>query len=451
MASFKSINMGNRKVILLSVAAPLLLWMGWAAFGRDLSNCTISVTGTLQAKEIPVASKVGGRIERVNVHEGDTVTIGQTLVEFDMAELDAKRQQMQANVAQREALLLEMKNGARSQEIDKAQAAADQAKANWQLLQRGNRVEDVQRSKANAREAASQLLLLENGSRQEDIAQSKATVAEAKANAEWAERDYKRFKELADTGAVSIRQADEAKTRMDAARASLNAAEQQLCKLQVGPRFEELQQAREKLAAAKQVETAMVKGARPEEIEASKQLYLQAESTLRLLRAGTRQEAIARAEAEVAMAKAQLAELDAQLRERKVVSPVNGEVSVMDLHPGEVFGPNKNIATLTRLDEIWTRVYLPERQLGRVQVGQKVSLKVDAYPGQEFRGKIVQIPGVAEFTPRNVQTPEERAAQVFGIKVQVENKEHRLRGGMNAEVSLPPLESPWQHMARALH
>jgi HlyD family secretion protein len=120
----------------------------------------------------------------------------------------------------------------------------------------------------------------------------------------------------------------------------------------------------------------------------------------------------------------------------------------MDLHRGEVYPPNKSIITLTRLDDIWTRVYLPERQLSRIHVGQPVKIRVDAYPERQFDGKIVQIPGVAEFTPRNVQTPEERSAQVFGIKITVNNKEHLLRGGMNAAVDLAPVTTPWARLAR---
>jgi HlyD family secretion protein len=120
----------------------------------------------------------------------------------------------------------------------------------------------------------------------------------------------------------------------------------------------------------------------------------------------------------------------------------------MDLHSGEVIAPQKSIATLTRLDEVWTRAYVPEKELGRVRVGQNVEVRVDAFPNKSFKGKIVQIPSVAEFTPRNVQTADERSAQVFGLKITIANKEHLLRGGMNATISLPPADQPYQSVAR---
>ncbi len=81
-------------------------------------------------------------------------------------------------------------------------------------------------------------------------------------------------------------------------------------------------------------------------------------------------------------------------------------------------------------------------------MGQAVKVRVDAFPNKEFRGHVVQIPSVAEFTPRNVQTAEERSAQVFGLKVAIENKERLLRGGMNAEIELPPLEGPLASLAK---
>lgn len=81
-------------------------------------------------------------------------------------------------------------------------------------------------------------------------------------------------------------------------------------------------------------------------------------------------------------------------------------------------------------------------------MGQVIKIKADAFPSRSFDGKIVQIPSVAEFTPRNVQTAEERSAQVFGLKIKIDNKERLLRGGMNAEITLPPVQGPFTQIAR---
>jgi multidrug resistance efflux pump len=316
------------------------------------------------------------------------------------------------------------------------------------MLAGGYRSEEVRKAEQQRSEAQAAFDMLDNGYRKEDIAQAKAQMQQARTQADWAHQDFLRFKKLTEQGAVSLRDADELYTRWQSAERAYDASSQAYEKVKAGPRSEELQAAKARLNAAKEHEKLMLNGTRTEEVQMARHEYLQAEAAAKLLRQGTRFEQIKRAEAELSMSKGQLQEIDAQLQERNIVAPVDAEISVMDLHPGEVFAPNRTLATLTRLDDIWTRVYLPEKQLARARVGQELKIKVDAYPGKVFRGKIVQIPGVAEFTPRNVQTPEERSAQVFGIKITLENPDHLLRGGMNAEVELPAPSAPWQRVAR---
>ncbi len=437
----------RRAIVISVVVLPTILWAIWYGL-FDLKNRPIVVTGTIQAKEIPVGSKVGGRLLKVMVQEGQMVAAGQALVEFDVPELDARRKQLCAQIAQDEAHLLELKNGPRLAEIDKARAAESQHMANWQMLKNGYRLEDVSKTRALRKEAERNLALLVAGYRKEEITQSKELMEQAKVHLDFAEKDTARYKLLASQGAVSTRDADDADTKMASARELYQAAQANYQKMKAGPRLDEIRAARERLNAAAAQESMMLRGPRSEEIEMAKQQYLQSKHTRALLEQGTRYEQVRHAEAKLLQAKAVLAELDAQLKDRTVLAPCNAEVSVMDLHAGEIIPANKTLATLTRLDTIWTRVYLPERELARVRIGQEVTVKVDAYRKRSFTGKIVQIPGVAEFTPRNVQTPEERSAQVFGLKINIDNRDLVLRGGMNAEVTLPPVEGPWTTLAR---
>lgn len=440
----------NRPYLLVSaLLLPFVAWLVWYGF-LDGRNRPIIVTGTIQAKEILVASKVGGRIARVWVQEGQTVESGQVLVEFDLPELEAKKDQLLASIQQGEAYLLQLRHGPRAPEIDKARAYSQQTLANWQMLSVGYRQEDILKAQAARREAERSLALLEEGYRKEDVEQAKALMNQAKTELDWAERDWQRYQKLAADGAVSQRDAEQLKSKHDAAEEAFNASRKTYQKMTAGPRPDEIKVARERLNHAQHHQTLMMRGPRAEEIEIAKQQYLQAKAALTLLEQGTRYEEIARAQAQVVEAKAALKEVEAQLKERQILSPAEAEVSVMDLHSGEVISPNKSFATLTRLDSIWTRVYLPELELSRVRIGQVVSVRVDAYPGRKFKGKIVQIPSVAEFTPRNVQTPEERSAQVFGLKVTIDNTDRLLRGGMNAEVTLPPVMSPWGALARSV-
>ena len=116
-------------------------------------------------------------------------------------------------------------------------------------------------------------------------------------------------------------------------------------------------------------------------------------------------------------------------------APTAGTVEVLDLRPGDLVAPNQPVARLLEPGQLWVRVYVPEPSLGRVRVGQKAHLRVDAFPGREFPGRIVEISNQAEYTPRNVQTLEQRMDQVFGAKVAVENAPE-LKPGMAALVRL---------------
>ena len=125
-------------------------------------------------------------------------------------------------------------------------------------------------------------------------------------------------------------------------------------------------------------------------------------------------------------------ELDAQLREMRVVAPSNCVLEVLGVRVGDVVAPNREVATLLLTDHLWVRVYVPQRWLGSIQPGQKVRVRTDAFGDRDFTGEVEQIHRAAEFTPRNVQTPAERTRQVFAVKVRLPAEQ--LRAGMSADV-----------------
>ena len=149
-----------------------------------------------------------------------------------------------------------------------------------------------------------------------------------------------------------------------------------------------------------------------------------------LLLAGTRVERLAQSRAE-------LAEIDTHLREMKIAAPSDSVLEVLSVKVGDVLAANQEIATLLLTNHLWVRVYVPEPWLGRIQLGEKVKVGVDSDPGADFSGTVEQIARAAEFTPRNVQTVDERIKQVFGIKVRLENPGGKLRAGMAADVTFP--------------
>jgi HlyD family secretion protein len=146
---------------------------------------------------------------------------------------------------------------------------------------------------------------------------------------------------------------------------------------------------------------------------------------------------IAAARARVEQALAQLADMDAQIQEMKIVAPTNSILEVLSVKVGDVLPANREVATLILPQRLWVRVYVPEPWLGLIKLNDTVRVQVDSFPGRDFDGVVEQINRKAEFTPRNVQTVEDRIKQVFGVKIRLENKEDTLRAGMSADIFFP--------------
>jgi len=139
----------------------------------------------------------------------------------------------------------------------------------------------------------------------------------------------------------------------------------------------------------------------------------------------------------VTQARAQLADIDAQLAEMQVMAPAESVLEVLSVKVGDVLPPNREVATLLLPEHLWVRVYVPEPWLGQIKVGDHVRVRVDSFPGKDFDGVVEQVNRQAEFTPRNVQTVEDRIRQVFGVKIRLPNNDDRLRAGMSADAYFP--------------
>jgi multidrug resistance efflux pump len=248
-----------------------------------------------------------------------------------------------------------------------------------------------------------------------------------------------------------VLQSGQAIVELEAAelRAERERVAAQLAEALAGPRPQEIAAARaEWEALLAQWELARVERRRAEELFAAQTVSeterdravaqeraleknaAAAKSRLDLLRAGTRAE-------QIAQVRAQLDALEAHLREMHICAPTQCVLEVLHVKVGDVLAPNQPVATVLLPEHLWVRVFVPETWLGYIRLGQKVRLRVDSFPGEDFYGAIEQIQRSAEFTPRNVQTVGERVKQVFGVKVRLDPKETRLRPGMAADVFFP--------------
>lgn len=147
------------------------------------------------------------------------------------------------------------------------------------------------------------------------------------------------------------------------------------------------------------------------------------------------EKAVEGAQMRVIQAKANLAQIETQLHEMRVVAPGDTVLEILSVKVGDVLAANREVATLIVPDYLWVRVYVPQPWLGYLKIGDEVRVRVDSFRDEEFRGTIEQINRQAEFTPRNVQTVEDRIRQVFGVKVRLENRDEKLRAGMSADVT----------------
>jgi membrane fusion protein YbhG len=255
----------------------------------------------------------------------------------------------------------------------------------------------VQRAKADRAAAVAQLRLLEAGSRAEDIRQAQAQVEAAQADATTIEAELKsaqldldRFEMLLKANASSEKQRDDAKARVDVARERQRAA-------------------RERERAAKEGLTRLQKGSRPEEIDAGR--------------------------ARVAAADAQIALLEKAVHDAGVVAPVSGVVTQKLVDAGEIVMRGTPLVVITDLDHAWANLFVPEPAIPRVKLGQPATVHTDA-GGQALSGTVTFISSKAEFTPRNVQTAEERSKLVYRIKVTVDNRAGILKSGMPVDAEL---------------
>lgn len=345
----------------------------------------LKVSGYVEADEIRLGSRVGGRVKAVHCYEGQAVTAGTLLLELEAFDLLARQAEAVAQVAVREAELARLKNGFRAEEIAQGQARVERLVAKHKMLVDGPRVGEINAARARRDLAIAQV--------------------------ERAKLTYARLKDLfaQETGSVSRDEVDRSTEEVKVTEQNQRVREEELQLLEEGTRTEEI------TAAAAELK--------------------EAEEALKLLNAGNRAEDIAQAEAAVAAVQAALAAIEVQLSELRIHASVAGVVEAIELQPGDMVGMGTPILSLLDTRTLWVRAYVPENRLN-ITIDQEVRITTDSFTTESFRGKITFISRQAEFTPRNVQTPEERSKQVFRIKVTLLDGLEKLRPGMAADVWL---------------
>jgi HlyD family secretion protein len=390
----------------------------------------LTASGFIEAEEVTIAPELGGRVTELLVEEGDDVEAGQVLVRLDGTLLDAQIEAAQAGLDLAQAQLAQAQAGARPEQVQKAEAELAQAQA----------------GRDGAYQGWQDLIALRDNPQRLDaqIAQAEAQVAAAKAAL------------------------DQAVAYKDAAQIAYDNYGDALNKLNDVPpayrpglsmNFHLIPNAYWKAWVGVNTAGATYDGAvaalndlyqmrdNPQELNAqiaqAEAQYQAAEAAVGMaqaqldgLKAGATAEEIAIAEAQGEQAQAALAKLAVQRDKQTISAPVGGVVLEVNAHEGELAIPGGTMLTLGDLDHVNLTVYVPEDKLGQVKIGQAVGVSVDSFPGQTFEGTVVRIADEAEFTPRNVQTKEERVNMVFAVEVRIPNSDHALKPGLPADAVL---------------
>ncbi|MBK6597296.1 MAG: efflux RND transporter periplasmic adaptor subunit [Proteobacteria bacterium] len=315
-------------IVLLGLLAYVLVPRLWLGSGGEPA-----FSGTIEATEAQLGFQSPGRIEVVRPVEGDRVNVGDELAWLDRAEMQARREQVLAQVAA-------------------ARAALDE---------------------------------LESGARVEELAQAQAVLAAARDRLQDARRDLGRARQLYEGGAVGAETRDKSQLAVDVASSQVEQARQQL----------------------------------------------------RLLQAGPRSERIAAQRAQLAQVDAALKVIDAQLANMTIRAPFAGIVTVRHREPGETTAAGAPVLTLLNPSDRWVRIYVPETRIGQLSLGNRAQITIDSFPDKRYDGEVEYIASAAEFTPKTVQTTEERVKLVYAVKVRVTGDTAlELKPGLPADVTL---------------
>jgi HlyD family secretion protein len=387
--------MKRSAILIWAVLAGLALSAAACGGWGGPKNGNIVLSGNIELTQVDIAFKIPGKIVELPIEEGVPVSKGAILARLDTLQTERQRERDVAAVRSADSLL------------GQQQSAIE--------YQRSTLEADLALRQANVRQAEARLAELLAGSRSQEIEQARAAVQAATTDHELARKDWERAETLFQTEDISKLQHDQSRARLDATAAALKQAEQRASLVVEGPRKENID------------------GARAQVDQAYAAVKLAEAARLELRR---REQELETRHAEAARARAQVGITDAILQDAVVASPINGVVLVKSVENGEVIGAGTTLATVGEMDRPWLRGYIPEQDLGRVKLGAKAKVTTDSFPGKVYWGRVSFIASEAEFTPKQIQTPEERVKLVYRIKIDIENPQHELKLNMPADAEI---------------
>lgn len=363
-------------------------------WNREPGN-TIKVSGNVELTEVNIAFKVPGKLVEFPVEEGMQARKGMLLGRLDQVQLQRQRERETAGLEVAQTQLTQLQTAI---EYQKSSLSAE-----------------LQVREAELRQSQARLDELLAGSRKQEIEQATAAVAEARAQNVQAQRDWERAQELFRNDDITAAQHDQYRARLDATTAALKQAQDRQALVVEGPRKEQIESARAQVERGR----AALKLAEAMRLDIKR-----------------REQELETRRAEIARARAQIAVIDAQIDDTVVQSPIDGVVLVKSAEAGEIIAPGTIIATVGDVDRPWLRAYINETEIGRVKLDQRARVSCDSCGGKTYWGRVSFISSEAEFTPKQIQTTEERVKLVYRIKIDLPNPEHVFKSNMPADAEI---------------
>ena len=380
-------------IILALAAVGVAAWI-YHERGKKPDN-RIVVSGNIELTEVNIAFKTAGKLIERTVDEGDAVKKGQVIARLDRDQLVAQRERETAGL-----------------ESAQSQLAQAETALEWE---KATLAGDVEQKRGDVAANEARLAEFQNGARPQEKLDAQAAVDSAQSEVDRSKKDWDRAQTLFKDDDISAAQFDQYRNRWESATAALKSAKERQALVLAGPRAEVIQ--------AQQAALERSRGA----------LKMGEANTLEMKR---REQELTTRRAEIARSRASIAMIDSQLADTVEASPVDGVVLVKSADVGEVLASGTTIVTVGDIDHPWLRGYVNETDLGRVKLGSKVKVTTDSYPGKVYAGRVTFIAADAEFTPKQIQTAEERVKLVYRVKIEMDNPRHELKSNMPADAEI---------------
>ena len=359
----------------------------WSAREQAVNANRIQFSGNMELTQADLSFKLAGRLVELRVREGDMVKKGQVIARIDAIQTQRTKEREEASLGMAQSNLAQSKTGI--------------------AMQRETVESDIQLKQADIRSAKAKLDELLAGSRPQEILQSDAAVADAAAQVEQSRLDWERAQNLFANEDISRAQYDQFRTRNQSAQMLLKQAQERAAMVMEGPRKEDIENARAQLQRAQ----AALRMSEANRMEVKR-----------------REQDLQAREADIQRAKAQVGISESQLDDTTLIAPMDGVVLVKSAEPGEVVAAGATVVSVGDLARPWVRGYIGAKDLDRIAIGQSAQVTSDS--GKTYTGRVSFVSSEAEFTPKQIQTKDERQKLVYRIKVDVINDKLELKNNM---------------------